>query len=165
MQYIGQKMNINGQTVKKVFVLVNVVLIMVWGWSKHSNSFTSTNKIYFIPETAIILDESVEGMNIQYDGEALYYTINDRYAVEIPFFLHIYPMDDSVMTAEQQEIGFINQDFSLQDISEDLIASEYIAKIVLPYALDQISYIETGQYMQDGQRIWERIYFMNSLFE
>ena len=160
-----EKNSINNRIIKKGVLLINVILIMMWGWNRYYISNSMTGQMHFIPEAAITLDEPTEGINIKYDGNALYYIISDRQASKIPFFLHIYLWDNSYMTVQQKEVGFINLDFNLQDIYSELVNSEYTVKIILPYAFEQISYIETGQYMHDGQRVWEKNYFLGDLVE
>lgn len=87
-------------------------------------------------------------------GRRLYYIKEDCTASDIAdrFFLHIYPVQRVVLSADRQQHGYANLDFNFADLGK-IIDEKCAALINLPrYPIDRII---TGQYIQGEGRLWE----------
>lgn len=84
----------------------------------------------------------------------LYY-IKDNCAaadIDLPFFLHIYPVQSNDLPTRSRQHGFQNMDFAFATYGRQTSA-QCAAFIKLPeYA---IAMVHTGQYLPGGARLWE----------
>ena len=94
------------------------------------------------------------------DERALYYVkspCSDE-DVKLQFFLHIFPTDRKELSSRRWQWGYDNADF---DFSEQGLRfdDKCLASIALPHYA--IARIETGQFYDDGVRVWEAKIFLN----
>ena len=133
-----------------IFASVGLALFVYFGIERNDSYF---ERLYYQAVDGL---EPIEraAFDIYIKNDNLYYIKEGCTDDDIAetFFLHIYPVQAADLSAVQQEYGFANLDFDFDE--RGVVVDEKCAAVI---ALPQypITLIRTGQYIQNGGRLWE----------